>query len=373
MLRVWTEDGEFLLPEHKKKIFGDNHPFLDEVTQDLIGLCHHPDAGDLVLCGWRYGKKPVSFPMENGAHAGPGSEETKAFALLPDDISFPSDGRDFLRPLDLHHAAFNTLDSRKIRCPDRADQNTSESRPLRIMTYNIHSGIGMDGKISPERIARVIAQYDPDIVALQEVDVCRSRSNCVDQARVIAKLLSMDVHFSPTIHGEKEQYGNAILTHFPMRMVRAEKLPGLPEKKNMEPRGAIWVTIEVNGNKLQFFNTHLGLRKKERQVQAEALFDQHWLSHPNCRGYSVVCGDFNSLPFSKVWRRFKQRFNDAQIVLDGHRPKKTLLGRFPLARIDYVFVEHGIEVTGIDVPSTELTRVASDHLPLIVDLYIPRS
>jgi endonuclease/exonuclease/phosphatase family metal-dependent hydrolase len=370
-VKAWTLEGEFTLPAHKEKILGPDHPFLEEVTRDLIELCHHPDAGDFVLCGWRYGAKPYSFPMENGAHAGPGSEETKAFALLPEDVSFGGNNRGFLRPLDLHNAARGVLGRSEIKLSTRTDRKLTQRQTLRIMTYNIHSCIGMDGKISPQRIARVIAQHAPDIVALQELDVGRSRTNRVDQASIIAQSLNMDVHFMPTVHFEKGRYGNAILTHFPMRLVKAEKLPGLRGKLHREPRGAIWTTIKVQGSEFQFFNTHLGFRSKERQIQAEALFSKEWLSHPGCRGPVILCGDFNAIPFSPVWRRIRRRLPDAQLTLNRHRPQKTLFGRYPLARIDHVFVDPVIKVASIEVPNTELTRVASDHLPLIVDVYIP--
>lgn len=371
-LKAWTPEGEFALPAQKEKILGPDHPFLQEVTRDLIELCHHPDAGDFVLCGWRYGARPCSFPMESGAHGGPGSEETRAFALLPDDIPFPLNSRDFLRPLDLRQAAFGTLGRSEIRISRRADRKLTERQTLRLMTYNTHSCIGMDGKISPQRTARIIAQYAPDIIALQELDVGRTRTNGVDQARLIAQILDMEFHFLPTRHLEKGRYGNAILTHFPLRLVKAEKLPGLPGKAHLEPRGAIWAGVDVNGTQFQVFNTHLGLRPKERRIQAEALLDKDWLSHPDCRGPVILCGDFNALPYSPVWRRFRRRLPDAQMTLNRHRPKKTLFGRYPMARIDHVFVDPGIDVARIEVPNTELTRVASDHLPLIVDVNIPR-
>lgn len=370
-LKAWTEEGEFIFPEQKAKILGPDHPFLHEVSQDLIELCNHPDAGDFIVCGWRYGADPCSFPMENGAHAGPGSEETKAFALLPDNISLPISDRGFFRPLDLRNAAIHALSRPETRTYKKPNREFGKSRTLRIMTYNVHSCIGMDGKIFPERTARVIAQYAPDIVALQELDVGTSRTNGVDQPHVIARYLDMKAHFLPTIHMEKGRYGNAILTRYPMRLIRADKLPGLSGKAHLEPRGAIWVSIEVDGIEVQFITTHLGLRAKERRRQAEALLGGNWLSHPDCSGPVILCGDFNALPFSSVCRRFRERLHDAQLQLRNYRPKNTLFTRYPLARIDHVFVDSGIKVAGIKVPNTDITRVASDHLPLIVDLLIP--
>jgi len=238
------------------------------------------------------------------------------------------------------------------------------------MTYNIHSCIGMDGKVSPGRIARVIAQYAPDIVALQELDVGIARTNGVDQAHLIAQYLQMDFHFFPTIRMEKGLYGNAILTHLPMHLIRADKLPGLSSKPHLETRGALWVAIDVDGTEIQFINTHLGLRSGERLMQVEALLGTNWLSHQNCKEPVVLCGDFNASPYSRVCRRLRGRLLDAQTELNNHRPKKTLFGRYPLARIDHVFVDPGIEVHDIEVPETKLACVASDHLPLIVEVKI---
>ena len=374
-LRAWNSEGEFVLPEQKEKVFGADHPFLEEVTHDFIELSRHQDAGDFIICGWQTNGTPYSFPLENGAHGGPGSEETKAFALLPGDTFFPERSHTYLRPLDLRRAALHFLGRSEIKTSTKPYQKITAPRTdqqtIRVMTYNIHSCIGMDGKISPERIARVIARYGPDIIALQELDVGRARTGRVDQADLIAKSLQMDYQFFPTVRIRKGLYGNAVLTHFPMRSVRADKLPGLPGMPELEPRGGIWVAIEACKTEIQFINTHLGLKLKERRVQAEALLDSGWLSHPDCRKPIILCGDFNALPSSKICRGFRTLLLDAQIKLANHRPQKTLFGRFPFARIDHIFIDSSIEVIGIDVPNTELTRVASDHLPLIVEVRIP--
>ena len=76
----------------RKDVLGERHPYLQEVTHDLIKVCHHPDAGDLTFCGWRVEKQPISFPIENGAHAGPGREETNAFCHAACGYQFDSKG-----------------------------------------------------------------------------------------------------------------------------------------------------------------------------------------------------------------------------------------------------------------------------------------
>ena len=228
----------------------------------------------------------------------------------------------------------------------------------------------MDGKISPQRIARVIGQYQPDVVALQELDVGRLRTGNVHQAQVISDYLAMKFHFHPAIHIEEERYGNAILTHLPVKLIKTGILPLLPAKPWLEPRGVIWVAIEAYGQQFNLLNTHLGLRPAERTIQADALLGDDWLANANCTGPVVICGDFNSLPNSAVHKRFSRQLNDMQILHENHRPKKTFGGRFPSARIDHIFGNSMVNVQNIEVPRTQLTRNASDHLPLIVDITI---
>src|SRR4029079_2580472 len=88
--------------------------------------------------------------------------------------------------------------------------------PLRVLTYNVHACKGRDRVISPSRIAEVIASAAPDVVALQEVDVGRMRSDRLDQAELIARELNMDFHFAPAMRVLEEEFGDAVLTARPM-------------------------------------------------------------------------------------------------------------------------------------------------------------
>ncbi len=370
-LRAWCREGEYMLPEEIAKVFGEHHPFLEELGTDLLRLCQHPSAGELVIMGWCDGVRACSFPIENGAHAGAGPEESRAFALLPASTVLPRRQRSYLRPLDLHQAALHYLHRRRITLPSSSSKKLSRTaQTLRIMTYNVHSCIGMDGKLSCERIARVIAQYQPDVVALQEIDVGRQRTNSADQAALISDYLQMKFHFHPTIHLEEERYGDAILTHLPMRLIKAGRLPEPAGKPLSEARGAIWVVIEVDGIQVQVVNTHFGLSPGERSVQVEALLGGDWLGHPACRKPVVLCGDFNAGPGSAVCRRLGSRLRDVQLELEAHRPKKTFFGRYPTFRIDHIFTDADAKIVHVDVPSTHMTRVASDHLPLIADVQL---
>lgn len=364
-IRALTSEGSYLLPDDQDKIFGARHPFLTEVCADMITLCQHQDAGDFVLCGWRFGMPSITFALENGSHCGAGPEETGAFALLPGDVIFPKKGFGYLRPHDLRYAACRILDHPERRIMPRPVRSVGQ-KTLRIMSYNIHSCRGMDGVLSPERIARVIAQHHPDIVALQEVDVGRGRTNGIDQALVIAECLEMTHHFYPTVRIEDEQYGDAILTHLPLRLVKAGPLPAPPGSAHLEPRGALWVVITVGDQEIQCLNTHLGLFPKERLYQARALLSEDWLAHPDCRLPALLCGDFNATPASPVARLIQTRLLDAQLKCLTKKPLNTFCSRYPMTRIDHIYVSQGIEIIDFEVPANELAQVASDHLPLVV-------
>ncbi|MGQ0657111.1 MAG: endonuclease/exonuclease/phosphatase family protein [Chromatiales bacterium] len=370
-LTACTGAGILRLPDDRAQLFGAGHPFVDELTDDLHALCAHPCAGDLVICGWRAGTPHYTFPHENGSHGGMGTEETRAFALLPADTRLPARDRDYLRPLDLHQAALHQLGRREITDENVVRSRRKKGQPVRIMTYNVHSCRGLDGKVAPERIARVIADYEPDIVALQELDVGRPRTGGVDQAHLIARYLKMDFHFHPALRVAEEQYGDAILTHLPMRLIKADRLPGHPSRPGLEPRGALWVAITVDDIDLQVINTHLGLRRTERVAQMRELLDAGWLADPACQPPLVLCGDFNGGPLSTVYRLLSADLRDAQKGAKPGRPKNTWFSGYPTRRIDHIFVDPGIEVVGVEVPSTRLVRIASDHLPVIAEIRLP--
>jgi endonuclease/exonuclease/phosphatase family metal-dependent hydrolase len=226
----------------------------------------------------------------------------------------------------------------------------------------------MDGKLAPERIARVIAQHAPDIVALQELDVGRPRSNGVDQAELIARHLEMGQIFSAALHVEEGRYGNAILTHLPMRLIKADALPSGPFRRPLEPRGALWVAIEAGDIEIQVLNTHLGLSPSERKAQAEALAGPNWLADPACRAPVLLCGDLNALPNAPACRKLDGRLKNVDATRPKNAKRGTFFARFPFVRIDHIFVSNHVAVEAVEIPSSSLTRVASDHLPLIADL-----
>lgn len=243
----------------------------------------------------------------------------------------------------------------------------------RLLTYNVHRCVGVDRKLDVGRIADVIAEYAPDIVCLQELDVGRARTGHVDQASVIAQHLAMSVQFHPAMKVEAELYGDAILTTRPERLVRAAALPTMPALKGLEPRGALWSAIDFDGVTVNVMNTHLGLIPREQRLQTEALMGEDWLGDPACIGPTILTGDFNATSITRPYQTLARRLDDAQRRL-GLKPSiKTFPSNFPAIRIDHCFVSPEIRVTGVQAPSSLLARTASDHLPLIIDFEIDLS
>lgn len=362
--RVWAPGRHGCLPEDAALFLGNEHPFLHRSAEDLVRLAHHRDAGNLVISGWSDGEQPLTFVLERGAHAGGGPDELSAFALLPADVPLQEAGEEIQRPLVLREAALRTM-REPPRCPpsepDRAECH------LRVMTYNVHSCIGMDGRMSPERVARVIATSGADVIALQEVDVGRRRSGYLDQAQRIAELLGMHAHFHRTVAVAEEEYGHAVLSRWPLRVVRSGPLPTLLPKR-LEPRGAVWVELDVDGQAVQFVSTHLGLVHRERLQQIGVLLGPDWLGSPECSGRVVFCGDLNAGPRSPLYRKLSERMVDVQCTRRDHRPEKTFFSRWPVRRIDHIFVGGPWKIGDVRVVRTALARTASDHLPLVADL-----
>jgi endonuclease/exonuclease/phosphatase family metal-dependent hydrolase len=259
-----------------------------------------------------------------------------------------------------------------VACRQRpTDRATKVSVPLiRLLTWNVHRCLGVDGRVSPGRIAEVIAAAAPDIVALQEVDVLRKRTGRIDQAEEIARALGMDSHFHANVRVLEEQYGDAILTTLPSELKNSGRLPGRLGLRTIEPRGALWARMEIGDAHLNVVNTHLSLIARERRTQTDYLLGPEWMGRADCAGPAVLVGDFNLVPRSRVYQRLARRMLDAQRAPGMGRPRPTFPAAFPVLRIDHVFMRGDVSVRRVDVIRNDITRVASDHLPLLVDLEI---
>ena len=240
----------------------------------------------------------------------------------------------------------------------------------RLLTYNVHRCVGTDRRLDVARIAAVIAEHEPDIVCLQELDVGRARTGHVDQAEAIAEALTMTFHFNAAMRIEAEEYGDAILTLRPERLVKSGALPTIRGVPGLEPRGALWVAIDFDGATLNVINTHLGLVPREQRLQAAALVGAGWLSHPERIGSTILTGDFNATSITRPYRTLTHHLADAQRLLGLKPSVKTFPSTFPTIRIDHAFVTPDIVPTRIWAPRSPLARAASDHLPLVMDFDI---
>jgi endonuclease/exonuclease/phosphatase family metal-dependent hydrolase len=177
----------------------------------------------------------------------------------------------------------------------------------------------------------------------------------------------MACHFHAALQVAEERYGDAILTCFPERVVKKGPLPGHPRIAQLEPRGALWVEVEIDGRAVQIINTHLGLVPREQQVQAHHLAGSAWLDHKDCRWPAILLGDFNATATSVVYRTLTSRLQPARRLARKRNPTSTFPSPLPVLRIDHLFVSPDIKVLDVFAPFDPLTRVASDHLPLVMD------
>jgi endonuclease/exonuclease/phosphatase family metal-dependent hydrolase len=234
---------------------------------------------------------------------------------------------------------------------------------FRVMTYNVHSCVGTDGKLDVERIAHVIARARVDIVALQEVDVGQSRSQGAHQPEKLAEQLGMFVHFTAARACNDGHYGNAMLTRHPFSVVSEGNLP----RRQGEERAVQWLKVSIAGRSISVLNTHLSIHFRERMLQIEQLLGAEWLANAESAIPLVICGDLNSTQFSPVYRRLRSDLRDAQRA-NGSRAACTWPSRLPFLRIDHVFTSWNLNVARCEVKRDALSMVASDHLPLVAEL-----
>jgi endonuclease/exonuclease/phosphatase family metal-dependent hydrolase len=234
---------------------------------------------------------------------------------------------------------------------------------LRIITYNIHRSIGGDHKLSPERISDVIAAHRPDIVALQEVDCGQVRPSLYDQAAIIAERLNF-----PEVWIERERCGNAIISCYPIKRIKAGGLHRTRRWHTLARRGVLWVEVEVFGTRIQVINTHLGLTPASRLNQARVLAGPEWLDSPDCRTPVILCGDFNTQPGSAVFKLLEGKLRNVEKLKANGDTEKTWPSSHPLLSYDHIFISDDLAVDEVLVPADKIARMASDHLPFVVQL-----
>ncbi len=161
-----------------------------------------------------------------------------------------------------------------------------------------------------------------------------------------------------------------MLSRWPIEVVKRARLPHDPSGWWQEPRSALWARIEVGGQIVNVITTHLGLGPKERAMQVKALLGPDWIGGISPDEPVVLCGDFNALPGSLPYKLAAARLRDVQAAGPGFRPVATFSSVQPLVRLDHIFTSAHFERQTVSVVRSDLTRVASDHLPLVADLRV---
>ncbi len=233
---------------------------------------------------------------------------------------------------------------------------------LRIATYNIHKGRGMDGRVRIERILRVLREIDADIVALQEVVNHEGRSPEEHQARYLADELGYFFTVGETRKHRTGVYGNVTLSRWKPELSRHVDLSIL----GREPRGALRTDIRVGDGVLHIFNVHLGTAVRERRAQAR-LIDERLLKGIDISGQRIVMGDFNDWNHGLVTKTLSDAFDLTDIVTRLPR-LRAYPGLLPLLHLDHIYVDHELRIDKARLHRNRLSLMASDHVALVAEV-----
>lgn len=247
-----------------------------------------------------------------------------------------------------------------IGCTSLFAQSNEPPTRITVLTYNIHHGEGNDAQVDLPRLAEVINRLKPDLVALQEVDRNTNRTHNVDQTAELARLTKMHGYFFRQIDYDGGQYGQAILSKVEAAELSQQMLPGKPER---ERRLLARARFEIAGQSLWFATTHLHhADEKIRQAQVEAI--NHDLAQIATTALPVIlCGDFNAIPESRAMELISRVWKNS----NGGHPIPTFPAAQPTRQIDYVLLRPAAKFRVIAVKVGK-EEVASDHLPLLVEL-----
>jgi endonuclease/exonuclease/phosphatase family metal-dependent hydrolase len=235
---------------------------------------------------------------------------------------------------------------------------------MRLLTYNIHKGVGSDRRYRLERIIEVIQEQEPDLICLQEVDRNVRRSRFHDQPALLAENLGSAAHlYQLNVPKHEGGYGNLILSRWPFRTEQQVSI----RHRRRKPRGAQLVVVETPQGPLHLVNWHLGLREKERRWQV-----RHLLSHrvflESSHLPTIIAGDYNDWRNTLAKGQFiGHNFQQATAPVRRFRSFPSYLA---LAALDKIFYRGDIHVRDASIVRSRLARRASDHLPLVFDFHL---
>ena len=241
---------------------------------------------------------------------------------------------------------------------------STSAKTIRVMTYNIHVGVGMDKKLDLPRIAAVINKQRADLVGLQEVDRGVERTQRIDEIAELAKLTKMDYAFAFNLKYQGGQYGVAILSRFPIRATDHRLYRNLREA---ERRGFIRAEVKIDGRTVNFVTTHLDYQYEDGRVfETEQLLSA--LKEVN--GPLIVVGDFNDVPTGGAYKLMRDQFVDAWIESHATGEGFSYPADKPAKRIDYILTRTSDSIRAKKAWIIE--TLASDHVPVVADLEIKK-
>lgn len=244
---------------------------------------------------------------------------------------------------------------------------------IRVLSYNIHKAIGVDGRFAPQRIVEILRHHQADIVLLQEVDRHAGRSRNLDLASTIASALAYPYRsVGMNVFKRAGKYGNATLSRFPIGRQRNidltvawRKRRGAQHTRILVPNGASPVPLDV-------FNVHLGLSAIERGIQVRRLLDSHDVKHLPAETPCIIAGDMNDWRGLLRGRCFAPLgFECATNSRPGSRwAIRTFPSYAPAGGLDKIFYRGPLSLLHAHRSRLGLARLASDHLPIIAEFEI---
>ncbi len=249
---------------------------------------------------------------------------------------------------------------------------------LRVISYNIHRAIGLDRRYQPERIIKILADHNADIVLLQEVDEGAPRSKEHDMAREIAEALGYPYYAAGhNVSMRKGRYGNATLSRFPIIRERNIDLSvGARKRRGCQHTAIAIPTGAKQSTRLDVFNLHLGLSPLERQRQAGTLMRCKEFTNIAPNDACIIGGDFNDW-LSRLRALFVEGMS-MQCATDKEtrirtRPIKTYPSFAPRGGLDRIYYRGQLQAISAIPCRHQIARVASDHLPIIAEFNLATS
>jgi endonuclease/exonuclease/phosphatase family metal-dependent hydrolase len=233
-----------------------------------------------------------------------------------------------------------------------------ENSSIRVVTYNIHTCIGVDGRYDPDRIATVLHEINADIACLQEVDAHRRRGRHTDQWAYLGEATGSRVILGAGARDHRRRFGNVILTRFPVLAARSLDLT----VAGYEPRGAIDTDLLIGDRVLRVIATHFGLHAAERRLQANRVMST--LGEPLAKNWRaadavLLMGDLNE------WRGRSGAIRLFDRRLGPSAAARTFPSWMPMLALDRIYAEGPAVLRDVSVYRSPLARLASDHLPLV--------